>query len=102
MASPKDTQVGAYIWDYELLDWRKLTQFDFISQAEYTVAMIYNSNNNIEYYGETEPGTSKASVGWRIRKYTYDSNGFVTNIQWANGNNEFSNIWNNYAVYNYS
>lgn len=99
---PSDTQVGAYIWDYNLLNWRKLTQADLVKILEYTVAITYNSEDKVEYYGESEPGTSKASVGWRIRKYTYDANGRVTDIKWADGSNDFSFIWNNYSSYSYS
>lgn len=102
MAHPTDTQVGIYLWDALGLGWKKATKEDLLISLEYTVAIAYDSDGFTEYYGECEPGVSKASVGWRIRKYTRDSNHKVTDIQWASGINEFVHIWNNYSSYSYS
>jgi len=54
------------------------------------------------YYGLAEPGTAASAAGWRIRKYTYDANGNVTQIDWADGVNTFNKIWNDRYSYSYS
>ena len=54
------------------------------------------------YYGLAEPGTAISAASWRIRKYTYDSNGNVTQIDWADGVSTFSKIWDNRDGYSYS
>ena len=48
----------------------------------------------IEYIGTASPGESKTgSFTWQIRKYTYDSNGWMTDTQFADGNTNFDNSW---------
>ena len=108
MTTPWDHQSGIYLWDFNIPngpDWRKVTLDDFLEMfgagVNYTMAYAYNGSNKIEYLGMAEPGTSKASAGWKIMKYTYSGN-LLTDIQFANGNRGFGHVWNNYASYSYS
>ena len=65
-----------------------------------------NATGQPVYEGWAAPGTAVTSAGWIIRKYTYDGNGAVTDIQYAdagNGNaDNFSLIWNSRASYTYT
>ena len=64
-------------------------------------AMAYDSNGNVEYIGKTTPGTSKATAGWQIKKFSYTGSN-VTDIQYSDGDIEFDNIWNNRESLSYS
>jgi len=67
---------------------------------------IYRFDNNAQsqpvYEGAAEPGSSTASAVWRIRKFTYDSNGVVTSILFAGGKKNFSTTWTGRASASYS
>lgn len=56
----------------------------------------------LKYQGEAEPGVGIAEAKWRIRKYIYDSEGLIIQIDWADGVNTFDKIWNSRDGYAYS
>lgn len=70
--------------------------------TEYTTAIAYDASNNPIYVGEANPGTAESATGWRIKKITYDANNNPTNVQWADGNTKFDNVWDDRASYSYS
>ncbi len=72
-----------------------------VEDSKYTTALSYVGENPI-FVGDALPGSSKASSVWRIKKLTYDSDNNVTDIQWANGSNAFSFIWDDRASLSYS
>jgi len=69
---------------------------------KYTLSMEYDGGSNLVYLGKALPGASKASAVWQIIKLTYDGSGNPTDIQWADGNENFDNIWDNRASLSYS
>lgn len=54
------------------------------------------------YVGEADPGTTKASAKWRIKKLTLDANDNPTDVQWAGGSMDFDKVWNSRTTYIYS
>lgn len=50
------------------------------------------------YFGEAEPGTSTAQALWRVSRMTNADN----TIEWADGDGDFDNVWDNYASLSYS
>jgi hypothetical protein len=72
--------------------------------SEYTTAIEYGPGPafNALYVGEAKPGTPQTSVGWRIKRITYDVNNNATNVEWSSGDNGFKFIWANRATYTYS
>lgn len=62
----------------------------------------YDVNSNPLYLGKAVPGTATSSPLWQIRKFTYDINSNLTVIQFANGTNDFTQIWDNRASLPYS
>lgn len=66
---------------------RKLVNFDGVSST-------------INYIGEAAFGTQPSDPFWRI--YSLNYNGSDFNIRFANGDDSFSNIWNDRATYIYS
>ena len=69
---------------------------------EFSTAIEYNSSGMELYLGESTPGTAQDASGWRIRKFTYNSNNRMTKQEWASGNNMFDKIWDSRATYAYS
>lgn len=74
---------------------------DLVLNDKKTQAFDYDVDGNIVYIGSANPGSSKASPVWKIKKITY-SNGKPTDIAWASGSNQESFIWNNRASLIYS
>jgi len=60
-------------------------------------------NDDLLYRGEAEPGTALNANAWRIRKITIDNDGEgdIATV-WADGNNDFDNIWDNRLGLSYS
>jgi YD repeat-containing protein len=65
-------------------------------------ALAYDSNGKLIYQGLAKPGSSKSAAVWQIRKFTYDADQNLTDIQWADGDLEFNNIWDDRATLSYS
>lgn len=53
----------------------------------------------VTYVGQAQPGTAKGTAAWRIKKITDSAGG--SSVDWANGNAEFINIWDNRLSYTY-
>ena len=70
-------------------------------EFKFITALDYDANNNLIYQGTAYPSITKASAGWRIKKFTYTS-GNLTDIQFADGNDNYDNVWNDRAIYTYS
>lgn len=68
---------------------------------KYTIATAY-SGGNLIYVGKAAPGTAKSASFWQIMKLTYDISDNLTDIQWADGDKKFDNIWDNRASLSYS
>jgi hypothetical protein len=65
----------------------------------YLIAIDNNDSNNT-YVGFAEPGSLTSSAVWQIRKILVS--GAVTMLLSANGNLNFSNIWDNRTFLAYS
>lgn len=57
-------------------------------------------SSTVTYVGEAVVGTADSSALWRIKRI--QTTGTVLKIEWANGNSNFSNIWNNRASLTYT
>jgi len=68
----------------------------------YTLELDYDSSNNLIYLGSAKSGTATSSALWRIKKLTYDSSNNLTNIQLADGNDDFDNVYDDRASLSYS
>lgn len=84
-----------------LVDEDRHQQVDILSSLDYTLAIEYDANDNPIYIGQAESGTAKTAAGWRIKKLTW-FDGNCIDIQWADGTNAFTKIWDNRATYSYS
>lgn len=60
---------------------------------------IDSSNPAAVYIGYAQPGTAKATAGWRIKRVS--DSGTSVSVEWAGGTADFVNIWNDRASYTY-
>jgi YD repeat-containing protein len=74
--------------------------FDFASAPPVQQVFDYAGGTSGQpiYVGWSTPGVPTSAAKWKIRKFTYDGNGQVTNIQWANGDVGFNAIWDSRAT----
>ena len=63
--------------------------------------LAYDSDSNLQYLGFAAPGASTASAVWQVMKFTWTSGNLVAK-EWADGNHNLDNIWDNYASLSYS
>jgi hypothetical protein len=59
--------------------------------------------NDLIYRAEAQPGTATSAAAWRIRKIDIDnaSKGDLSTT-WADGNDNFDNVWDDRAILSYS
>lgn len=55
---------------------------------------------NTLYVGEAPIGAIGSEARWRISRYL--TTGTLTTVMWADGNQDFDNIWNNRTSLTYS
>ena len=75
---------------------------DSESEIELITTIEYDSDDDPIYIGEAAPSTSKSSPLWRIKKITYDASKNPIDIQYADGTQSFSKVWDDRATYTYS
>lgn len=63
-----------------------------------TLTFRYAVDGTAVYLGEATPGASQASAIWRVMKF--DSS--TGSIKWADGNDNFDNVWDDYASLTYN
>lgn len=54
------------------------------------------------YIGEAIVGSSQSNSVWKIKKLTYDGSGNLAATLFADGNDNFDNIWDDRASLSYS
>tara|TARA_Y100000310_G_C20563780_1_gene754432 strand:+ start:531 stop:803 length:273 start_codon:yes stop_codon:yes gene_type:complete len=63
----------------------------------------YDGSNRQQYIGDAKPGTATSAASWRVRRISYDGNSYrIAAIEWAEGDNNFDNVWDNRASLSYS
>ena len=62
----------------------------------------YENGTNVIYIGKAHPLSLVSESKWQIRKFTYDANNSVTNIEFASGTNLYDKVWNNRTTYDYT
>ena len=75
-------------------------------EVGFTQKLAYVASGNgvgqVEYQGLAYPGAVTSAANWQIKKFTYNSSGAVTDVQWAGGSDAFGSIWDNRASLSYS
>ena len=75
----------------------------FSSQVKRTVgvsafAVRFNDSGTYTYVGTARPGTATSAASWQIKRIKNSDNG----IDWADGDAQFNNVWNNVTSLSYS
>jgi hypothetical protein len=70
-------------------------------QQEYPLAHLVDfSNASLIYLGEAKIAAIGSDPVWRISRLTITATSVKT--EWANGNEQYSNIWDNRTTLSYS
>ena len=63
----------------------------------------FDSDDYVIYEGwALNPKAATTDTIWQICKHTYDSNGNLTETNWADGSDDFSFAWDSRSDYSYS
>jgi YD repeat-containing protein len=69
----------------------------------YTAYYFYDGpGSNMQYVCKGIIGSSLSDNVWQIKKLSYNAQGNITSITWAEGNSSFDKVCNDRASYNYS
>jgi len=71
------------------------------STSRYVTQLDYDSDNNLIYLGIAKIGEATSAAGWQVRRLTWTS-GNLTAIEWADGDFEFDNVWDDRTTGSYS
>ena len=79
------------------------TALDAKLEEEVFAQQIDFITDDLLYRGEAEPGTATSDPLWRIRRITIDSGneGDISTV-WADGDNDFNNVWDDRLGLSYS
>jgi len=71
--------------------------FDFGSAPPYQQLFDYAGRTDQQpvYIGWATPGVQTSAAKWKIRQFTYNADGGIASILWANGDIGFTQIWDN-------
>lgn len=64
------------------------------------VKRVDEASATVTYVGQAQDASSVGDPLWQIQRIT--SSGGTTEIEWADGNNNFDNVWDNRAALTYS
>ena len=62
----------------------------------------YDGNSLLIYVGQALTGSLTSEPKWAIQKLSYDGNGNLVSVLWANGDYSYCYIWDNRTTYPYS
>ncbi len=62
----------------------------------------YDGGSNLVYEGWAAPGTTTSAPAWQIRKHTYDGSNNRLTTKFANGTNDYNQVWDDRASLSYS
>ena len=57
------------------------------------------ASSTVTYIGESAPGVAESAAAWRIKRMT--TSGSVLKIDWADGNENYDNVWTDRASLTY-
>ncbi len=74
-----------------------------IQGAKYTIHIdpAVPPANGVQYVGFAQPNTAESEDTWAILRLTYVTDE-VQDVEWAQGTNHFTNVWDSRAGYTYS
>jgi len=70
--------------------------------VELITTVEYDTDDDPVYVGKSAPSSSKSDPVWQIKKITYDASKNPIDIQYADGTQTLSKVWDNRTTYSYS
>jgi len=71
--------------------------------AQYMKKVDFVDASDLIYIGEATPGTATSAASWRIQRVnTSDGTDSDIAIEWADGNANFDNVWDDHLTLTYS
>lgn len=64
--------------------------------------VIDTASSTVTYKGWAKEGSSESSDVWRIARFTFSDNNNDVKQEWANGNKQYTNAWDDRAIISYS
>lgn len=58
-------------------------------------------SSSVAYLGTAAPGSTPADAVWRIQRLSYGPGNNLI-VEWADGDAEYDNVWDNRSALNYS
>jgi len=68
--------------------------------AEPEALRVDNNGANLSYFGYADLGTADTDPLWRIKRVTVSSN--ITKVEYADGNRDFDNVWDDRGSLTYA
>lgn len=100
--STLDIRVGVNetaVADHEI----RITTLENDAVATFAQRIDDTTSSTIYYFGEAQPGVVDANALWRIQRITFITPGEDdVDIEWADGNSDFDNIWDDRVGLSYS
>jgi len=96
---PVKTGTGAVVATDERLIGGELVHVQIMAPQS-VKTLVDDVGGGVTYVGEANPGTATYTNTWRIRQIT--EVGADVSVLWADGNDNFDNIWDNRASLVYS
>lgn len=97
ISSPANADQTDFETNYEPYANKKISAVDGGSTR---IQLLDEVSADLMYIGEADPGADMGDPVWKIKKV--ETSGSETTILWADGNENFDNIWDNRAILTYS
>lgn len=72
-----------------------------LMSSEFQTRLDYDGSDNLIYVGKARCAMGTSVAEWQIQKLVY-TGGNVSHVMWADGDQEYDNIWDNRTSLTYS
>jgi len=70
------------------------------SSAQTLATILDEATTLITYVGKSDPGVATSAASWQVQRLTSSASLLI--VQFADGNSNFDNVWDNRASLSYS
>ena len=88
----------AYVWNPSTLAYEVVTTL--VAPPVGLALELDEASATVTYVGEAAAGSATAGAAWRIKRIT--TTGADLSVQWADGDTNFDNVWDNRAGLSYA
>lgn len=105
-SSQNKLHILGYVWNTDSLSYEVLTKsgggldVNVVGQSTDEATRLVYASATVSYLGKAPAGTATSSAAWKISRIT--TSGDNVTIEWADGNTNYDNIYDNRASLSYS